>query len=39
VNWDPQTNQVTPVANPLALLNPLPVIEKEIAAALERLRG
>jgi D-alanyl-D-alanine dipeptidase len=36
VNWDPQTNEVTPVADPLAVLNPLPVIEKEIAAAMER---
>jgi zinc D-Ala-D-Ala dipeptidase len=36
VNWDPRTNEVTPVENPLELLNPLSVIEKEIAAALER---
>lgn len=36
VNWDPQTNEVTPVVDPLALLNPLPVIEKEIAAAVQR---
>jgi len=36
VNWNPQTNEVTPVEDPLALLNPLPVIEKEIAAALAR---
>lgn len=36
VNWNPQTNEVAPVADPLALLNPLPVIEREIAAALER---
>jgi D-alanyl-D-alanine dipeptidase len=36
VNWNPQTNEVTPVADPQAVLNPLPVIEKEIAAAIER---
>jgi hypothetical protein len=30
---------VTPVDDPLKLLNPLPVIEREIAAALERARG
>jgi len=39
VNWDPRTNKVTPVENPTALLNPLPVIEQEIAAALERARS
>jgi len=39
VNWDPQTNKVTPVENPTELLNPLPVIEREIAAALERARS
>ncbi|MEN3944163.1 M15 family metallopeptidase [Prosthecobacter sp. SYSU 5D2] len=39
VNWDPRTNEVTPVPEPLTLLNPLPVIEKEIAAALERAAG
>lgn len=39
VNWDPRTNEVTPVENPTALLNPLPVIEQEIAAALERARS
>ena len=38
VNWDPRTNEVTPVTDPFTLLNPLPVIEKEIAAALERVR-
>ncbi|MES2792100.1 MAG: M15 family metallopeptidase [Planctomycetota bacterium] len=36
VHWDPQTNRVTPVENPRNPLNPLPVIEQEIAAALER---
>lgn len=39
VNWDPRTNEVAPVESPLALLNPLPVIEQEIAAALERARS
>lgn len=39
VNWDPATNQVTPVPNPLIPLNPLPVIEQEIAAAMERAKG
>ena len=37
VNWDSVTNEVTPVEDPLALLNPLSVIESEIAAALERV--
>lgn len=36
VNWNPKTNEVTAVADPLSPLNPLPVIEREIAAALER---
>jgi hypothetical protein len=36
VNWNPRTNEITPVADPQAVLNPLPVIEKEIAAAMER---
>jgi zinc D-Ala-D-Ala dipeptidase len=36
VNWNPLTNEVTAVENPLALLNPLSVIEQEIAAALQR---
>jgi hypothetical protein len=36
VNWNPQTNEVTPVADPLTPLNPLPVIEKEVAAAMRR---
>lgn len=39
VNWDPQSNEVSPVENPLTLLNPLPVIEREIAAALARAEG
>jgi D-alanyl-D-alanine dipeptidase len=37
VNWNPITNEVTPVEDPLALLNPLSVIESEIAASLERV--
>lgn len=36
VHWDPQTNRVTAVDDPLSPLNPLPVIEREIAAALRR---
>ncbi|HRQ89670.1 MAG TPA: M15 family metallopeptidase, partial [Bacteroidia bacterium] len=36
VNWDPQTNAVVPVPDPLVPLNPLPVIEREIAAAVAR---
>jgi D-alanyl-D-alanine dipeptidase len=36
VNWNPRTNEVTPVADPLTPLNPLPVIEREIAAAMKR---
>ena len=39
VNWNPRTNEVTPVDDPLTLLNPLSVIESEIAAALERAKG
>jgi D-alanyl-D-alanine dipeptidase len=36
VHWDPKTNHVTPVDDPLRLLNPLDVIEREIAAAMRR---
>lgn len=36
VDWDPQTNRVTPCTDPLTPLNPLPVIEQEIAAAMRR---
>ncbi|MBP86014.1 MAG: hypothetical protein CMJ64_04735 [Planctomycetaceae bacterium] len=36
VHWDPQTNQVTPYDDPLSPLNPMDVIEKEIAAAMQR---
>lgn len=39
VHWDPASNQVAPVPDPLALLNPLSVIEAEISAALERARS
>lgn len=38
VDWDPKTNRVTPCKDPLTPLNPLPVIEREIANALERAR-
>lgn len=36
VNWNPQTNQVTPVTDSLSPLNPMEVIEKEIDAAMLR---
>lgn len=39
VSWNPQTNEVTTVADPMTPLNPMPVIEKEIAAAMLRTRG
>lgn len=39
VHWDPKTNRVTPCDDPLRLLNPLPVMQREIAAAMERARG
>jgi len=39
VNWDPKTNRVEAVPEPMSPLNPLPVIEREIAAALERAEG
>lgn len=38
VHWDPATNRVTAVTDPLTWLNPLPVMEREIAAAMERAR-
>ncbi len=38
VHWNRETNEVTPVADPLTPLNPLPVIKQEIAAAIDRLR-
>ncbi|HIE98384.1 MAG TPA: hypothetical protein EYG03_08065 [Planctomycetes bacterium] len=37
VNWDSETNIVTSVPDPMSPLNPLDVIETEIAAAMERL--
>jgi len=39
VHWDASTNRVTPVPEPLTPLNPLPILEQEIAAALERAGG
>ncbi len=36
VDWDPSTNRVTPVRDPLKPLNPLPQIEQAIQAALSR---
>ena len=38
VHWDPATNKVTRVTDPLTPLNPLPVIEREIEAAVERAK-
>jgi D-alanyl-D-alanine dipeptidase len=38
VNWNPETNTVTAVGDPLSPLNPLDVIETEIASAMERMR-
>lgn len=38
VNWDAETNEVTPVNDPETPLNPLSQIEKEIEAALGRSR-
>ena len=37
VNWDSETNIVTSAPDPMGPLNPLDVIETEIAAAMERL--
>lgn len=39
VHWNPQTNEVIPCDNPLSPLNPLPVIEREIDAAMQRAKG
>ncbi|HRX78393.1 MAG: hypothetical protein H6821_08330 [Planctomycetaceae bacterium] len=36
VHWDPQSNGVTPYDDPLSPLNPIAVIEKEVAAATDR---
>ena len=38
VHWDPETNEVKPYNDPLSPLNPLNVIEKEVAAAVERAK-
>ena len=38
VNWNPETNEVSPVDDPKTPLNPLSQIEKEIEAALERIK-
>ncbi len=38
VNWDPQTNEVSPIADPLVPLNPLSAIEEEISLAMKRIR-
>ena len=38
VHWDASTNQVIPVENPSKPLRPLPEIEQEILAAVERAR-
>lgn len=38
IHWDPKTNHVTPCENPLRPLNPMDVIEMEIAAAAHRAR-
>lgn len=37
VNWNPETNEVCPVDDPLSPLNPLPQIQAEIDAAMKRL--
>jgi D-alanyl-D-alanine dipeptidase len=37
VNWNRQTNEVTPVDDPMRPLNSLPQMEKEIASAMGRL--
>jgi D-alanyl-D-alanine dipeptidase len=37
VNWNPQTNAVTAVSEPMQPLNPLSAIEVEIAAAINRI--
>ena len=39
VNWNPGTNEVTAVVDTLTPLNPLPVIQIEIAAAMARARA
>ncbi|MBM78965.1 MAG: hypothetical protein CMJ78_00015 [Planctomycetaceae bacterium] len=37
VNWDPAANEIVPVEDPKEYLNPLPQIEREIEAALQRI--
>ena len=37
VNWEPETNRVTPVIDPFSPLNPLPVIATLIAQARDKL--
>ncbi len=39
VHWDPNTNAVTPYDDPVSPLNPMGVIEQEIAAAMQRVGG
>ena len=39
VHWDPATNKVTAVDNPSEPLRPLPEIEREIVAAVERAKA
>lgn len=39
VNWDPRTNQVSAVEDPMSPLNPLEVIDREIAAATARAQA
>jgi D-alanyl-D-alanine dipeptidase len=39
VHWDPRTNAVTPYEDPVSPLNPLDVIETEVAAAMQRASG
>lgn len=36
VHWDARTNKVTPYDDPISPLNPMHVIEQEVAAALQR---
>jgi D-alanyl-D-alanine dipeptidase len=36
VHWNPETNEVRPYEDPLSPLNPVEVIEKEVAVAVER---
>jgi hypothetical protein len=39
VHWDPESNSVKPYRDSMSPLNPLDQIEKEIAAAMERVRA